>query len=151
MSIPDPLVHAGLPRRLAAMVYDAFLLFAVLFLAIALLLPFTGGEALPADRPWLHLAFQVYLLAVCLAFFAWFWVHGGQTLGMRAWRLRVLTLDGRPLAWRAAVLRFFAAGLSWLPAGLGFLWVLVDHDRLAWHDRLSGTALVVLPKRGARG
>ena len=82
-------------------------------------------------------------------FFALFWRLGGQTLGMRAWRLQARSEAG-PLSWRQAWLRSVAALLSWLPAGLGFLWSLADADRLAWHDRLSGTRLVVVPKRRQR-
>jgi uncharacterized RDD family membrane protein YckC len=90
--------------------------------------------------------FQTYLLGVMLVFFSWFWLHGGQTLGMRAWRLRVVSRDGAPLRARQALARFGWALPSLLCFGLGLLWVLVDKERLAWHDRLSGTRLVLLPK-----
>ncbi len=143
---------AALPRRLAAMVYDALLLFGVLFAAalpvVALGAWYWGAEAFTSDaplanRPW----FTAYLLAVSYIFYGWFWTHGGQTLGMRAWKLQVLTTTGAPLDWWDAFRRFAAALLSWLPAGLGFIWQLVDRERLSWHDRLSGTRLVRIPKK----
>jgi uncharacterized RDD family membrane protein YckC len=61
---------------------------------------------------------------------------------MRAWKLRIVGADGRPPGWGRSLLRFAAGLVSWAALGLGFLWVLVDRERLAWHDRLSGTRLV---------
>ncbi|WJW74905.1 RDD family protein [Thiohalobacter sp. IOR34] len=138
---PD-LPHAGLLRRLAAMCYDSLLLLAVLFVASALVLPFTGGEAVAPGNPF----FSTYLLFVCYFFFAWFWIHGGQTLGMRAWRLRVQRPDGGPISWAQALLRFFAAIPSLALFGLGYLWILVDRERMSWNDRFSETVVVVLPQ-----
>jgi len=137
MSEPD--VH--LLRRLGAMLYDTLLLLAVLFVA-ALPLPLIP-ESIRFDA-WVRYTTLAYLLAVSFAFFGWFWTHGGQTLGMRAWRIRVVAEAGAPLSWRLAGRRFAWALLSWGMAGLGFLWSLVDPQRLAWHDRLSGTRLISL-------
>ncbi|HXH02197.1 MAG TPA: RDD family protein [Candidatus Competibacteraceae bacterium] len=137
-----PLPHAGLLPRLGAMLYDSLLLLALWLVATALLLPFTGGEAIaPGNR-----FYFAYLVLVSFAFLGGFWVHGGQTLGMRAWRLRVQQHDGRPLTWRHALLRFLLALLSWLPLGLGYWWLLVDPERMTWHDRWSGTVVVRLPR-----
>lgn len=138
------LPHAGLPRRLAAIVYDTLLALAVLFFAAALALPFTHGEAVKPHNP----LFTAYLFLVLYFFFAWFWIHGGQTLGMRAWRLRVQTEEGKPISWGQAMLRYLAAWASFLAAGLGYLWMLVDRKKLTWHDRFSDTVIVVLPKPG---
>ena len=79
-------------------------------------------------------------------FFTWFWVHGGQTVGMRAWRLRVVSFDGERIGWRTAAIRFLLAIVSAAMLGLGYLWVLIDPERLAWHDRLSKSRVVLLPK-----
>lgn len=76
------------------------------------------------------------------------WRRGGQTLGMRPWRLRVSGSDGGLAPWRRLWLRYAVGTLSVLAAGLGFWWAWIDRDRLAWHDRLSGTRLVRMPKRG---
>ena len=133
----------SLLRRLAAMVYDTLLLVAILFIATALVLPLTGGEAVESGNPF----FSVYILCVCFFFFGWFWTHRGQTLGMRAWRIRVQQPEGEPITWRQALLRFLAALVSWLALGLGFLWMLFDRDGLTWHDRWSNTRLVMLRKR----
>ena len=86
---------------------------------------------------------QLYLLGCPFVFFGWFWTHGGQTLGMRAWRLRLLDAEGGPVTWRQSLLRVAGAYLSALALGVGYLWVLFDRAGLAWHDRLSGTRLVM--------
>ncbi len=138
----------GLLRRLAALLYDSLLVAALLMLATVPYVMLTDGAAVPH---WVRVLFQTYLLAVMFGFFSWFWLHGGQTLGMRAWRLRVVSRDGGPIRPRQALARFGWALPSLLLLGLGLLWVLVDKERLAWHDRLSGTRLVLLPKTKNRG
>jgi uncharacterized RDD family membrane protein YckC len=122
---------------LAAIVYDLVLLMAVLFAATALVLPLNAGEAFTARQ----IVYPLYLLIVSFLFYGWFWTHGGQTLGLRAWSLKILTFDRETLNWKQALLRFFAAILSWIFCGLGFLWMLVDKNQRSWHDHLSKTAL----------
>lgn len=134
---------AGLLRRLVALVYDSLILLA-LWLTAAV--PFVWIANGAPQGPLIRAAFQLYLLAIAFAFFGWFWVHGGQTLGMRAWRLKVVDNEGRALTWAQATRRFAAAIPSLLCAGIGLLWVMHDRERRAWHDRLSGTRVVVLPK-----
>ena len=128
----------GLPRRFAAMVYDSLLLVAVLFAATVLVLPLTRGLAIePGDA--LHGLYVLYLLGVSYVYFGWFWIHGGQTLGMRAWHFRIRTETGAALTWRRAALRFGWALLSWAALGSGFLWQVFDREHRSWHDRLSRT------------
>lgn len=141
MSANTPLPRAGLWRRIAALVYDALLIFSLLFAAAAVALVLTGGEAVAAGNP----LFQLYLITVIVLFYGWCWTHGGQTLGMKAWRLQLRSRDGRPIGWPRVLGRCAAGALSWAALGLGYLWLLFDRDRLTWHDRLSGTEIVVLP------
>ena len=129
----------GLVRRLGAMTYDGLLLISVLFVATLAVLPLTGGEAVSGG----NLMYAGYLLLITYIYFTGQWVHGGHTLGMRAWRIRLLKSDGSRPDWPACSLRFAAALLCWLPAGLGFLSGVARPDQLAWHDRVSGTRLVV--------
>ena len=136
--------HAGLLRRLGAMLYDGFLLAGVMIVA-AIPLPFFQSAA--DGSAWVRALIQIYLVLVCFLFFGWFWTHGGQTLGMRAWRLQLYRIDGQHLAWSTAVVRFLSALLSWLALGLGFVWVAIDPQNRAWHDRLSKSIVVVLPPR----
>ncbi len=132
---------AGLFRRLMAMLYDMLLLLSLLLFATALALLVTRGTL-----DYHHPLFRTYLFFVCFFFYAWFWTHGGQTLGMRAWRLRVQRLDGRPITLWQALLRFLAAIPSWALLGLGYLWILVDKNRMALHDRISESVIVRLTK-----
>ncbi len=137
----------GFFRRLAAILYDLLVFAAVLLVAtVPYVLIAHGAPTSPGGQT----LFRCYVLVVAFLFFGWFWVHGGQSLGMRAWRLRLVSQSGGAVSWKQAVLRFFAAILSWVPAGAGFLWILVDRDRRAWHDRLSGTRVVVIPKAGRK-
>ncbi len=131
----------GLLRRLAALAYDALLLFAVLFAATVPVLLFTGGRAVDPNDP----VFTAYLLAVSYAWFGWCWTRSGQTLGMRAWRMRVCTREGTRLGWWRSLGRFAAALVSIGTAGAGLLWVAVDRDRRSLHDRLSGTVVEMVP------
>ena len=138
---------AGLMRRLAAMLYDTLLLAAIAMVATGLLLPLTGGKAITAEsHPALGAAYRALLLGIVFAFYGLFWTRRGQTLGMQSWRLRVEREDGGLLGWNDVLRRLAAALLSLLPLGLGWLWVLFDPGKRAWHDRLSGTRVVLVPK-----
>jgi len=131
-------------RRLAAIFYDGWLVAALWLLGAIADTFLRAGLNLPPDAS--HLPLQLYLLAAPALFFGWFWTHGGQTLGMRAWRLKLLGRDGAPASWRQALIRYAAAWLSLLACGFGYLWIWFDRDGQAWHDRLSGTRLVLLRK-----
>jgi len=143
---PDP-ERAGLPRRLGALLYDGLLLLAVLMVATALFLPLTGGEAVdPRRDPLLELVYRAVLLLLITGFFGLSWTRRGQTLGMASWRLRLEREDGTLPGWGDVLRRLGWALVSLLPLGLGFLWIAFDPQRRAWHDRLSGTRVVVVPK-----
>lgn len=130
---------AGLLPRIGAAVYDALLLLALFFLATALVDPFLPDDHVPAGTLW----FQLYLLLVSYLFNGWFWTHGGQTLGMRAWRLRVTDESGQSIHWGRAGLRFLCAVPIWLTL-VGLLFCI--GGGLAPQDRLSRTRVVRLAK-----
>ena len=143
---------AGLLRRLGAMLYDLLIVGALMFIVTALFLPFTGGEAItPGESGALERIYQAALLLVVVLFFGVFWTWRGQTIGMLAWRLRVQRPDGSTLAWRDALIRLAGACVSLAALGLGYFWIWIDREKLAWHDRWSGTRVVVLPKRKESG
>lgn len=75
------------------------------------------------------------------------WRGGGQTLGMRPWRLRVVAADGGAATRHALWLRYAVGTVSLFAAGMGFWWAWFDRDRLTWHDRASGTRLLRMPKQ----
>lgn len=128
----------GLPRRLGAILYDSLLLLGLLMLATALLMPLAGGAIEIND-----IAYRLYLLAVVTGYFAGFWLASGQTLGMRTWKIRLIRSDGQRLTLGDVIRRLLFALVSWVPLGLGFWWLLRSDQRLAWHDRWSGTELVM--------
>ena len=142
----------GLLRRLAAVFYDCLLLAALLMLASALVvIPLGAGLEVEVHIISQNPVYRLYLILVIVVFFCGFWLRGGQTLGMRAWRLMVVRDDGSPPTLRDALVRFAAAMLSWAALGIGFLWSLFNAEKLTWHDRLSGTRLVILEKPKKRG
>ena len=128
----------GLPRRLGAILYDSLLLLGLLMLATALLMPLAGGAIEISN-----IAYRLYLLAVVTGYFAGFWLASGQTLGMRTWKIRLIRSDGQGLTLGDVIRRLLFALVSWAPLGLGFWWLLRSGQRLAWHDRWSGTELVM--------
>ncbi|MGB5201394.1 MAG: RDD family protein [Sedimenticolaceae bacterium] len=135
----------GLWHRLAAIFYDSWLVAAIWLLGATVETFIRAGLGTGGDAG-SHWPLQAFLLLSPALFFGWFWTHGGQTLGMRAWRLKLLDSSGNPVTWRQSLIRYGAAWLSLLALGLGYVWVWIDPQGLSWHDRLSGTRLVVLEK-----
>nr|VFJ60659.1 MAG: Uncharacterized membrane protein YckC, RDD family [Candidatus Kentron sp. FM] len=139
----------GFFRRLGAIIYDSLILFAILIFAHLPLQALLGTATITPDDTW-HPAYQAYLLGVCFLYFGWCWTHGGQTLGMRTWRICLRSKPtgsgSGPVSWGRSGIRFLCAILSWSVFGAGFLWVIVDRERMSWHDRLSGTELVLIPR-----
>lgn len=131
--------------RLAAAAYDLFPLIGLWMLTVGLAMLVVHGDVDVAHPSSLYRnALRATLLAVTAAYFVLSWSRGGQTIGMRAWRLRVVSADGSALPWPRAILRFALALLSLLACGLGFLWCLVDRQRRGWHDLGSRSMLVRL-------
>ena len=152
----------GLRLRLAALVYEATLLFGVVFGASYVLIAATGWTyPLPAARRW---TLQAVVFIVVGLYFVYCWTHGGQTLALKAWRLRVARADGSPVRLGQAILRYLLAWHLFLPGlisivlfpatpwlnlaarVLGMLGMLalvnLDPQRQAVHDRLLGTRLL---------
>jgi uncharacterized RDD family membrane protein YckC len=130
------------------MFYDLLLVLALLMVITALFLPLTGGEAITTDRVGaFEYAYRVVLLVAMVFYFGWSWTRRGQTVGMIAWRLRLERADGSLLNWKQTITRMAAATVSLAAAGLGYFWIWIDRDKLAWHDRWTDTRVVVLAKR----
>ena len=137
---------APLWRRLLAIFYDTMVLACVAFIA------WQPVPLLPDDL-WPEILSRgirlSYLVVVTFMFFGWFWTHGGQTIGMRAWKIKLVSADsitepGKLPGWSQAWIRYCLALVSWFVFGLGFIWSLFDTQRRTWHDRGSSTRLVVI-------
>ena len=151
---PAPTTTAPAPRpralvgwRLLALVYDALPVLALWLLVGAV---FTVGYTLAGHpvreniRPFSALQWIEWLCCwgVTGAYAVLSWRRGGQTLGMRPWRLRVADTAGAAASTPALLRRYAWGTLSLLVAGAGFWWAWIDRDRLTWHDRLSGTRML---------
>jgi uncharacterized RDD family membrane protein YckC len=138
---------AGFGRRIAALLYDCLLLAALLMMFTGGALFFTHGHAVERSTvgAWFYL-YQAGLLAVIAGYYLLNWMHSGQTLGMRAWHLRLVTDTGQRVRLQRAALRLLFGVIAWLPVGLGVLWLYADPEHLAIHDRLSKTRVVHLER-----
>lgn len=142
----NPLANAPLWRRLAALFYDVLVLLALWMAAAGLVLLAFQGEVDVAHQPPLyHAVLQVALLVPTVLYFAVSWSRGGQTIGMRAWRVRLIDAQGRSPALAQSLLRFVLASLSMLLLGAGFFWCLFDRDHRAWHDVMLDTRMLRMP------
>lgn len=134
---PKPPAHIG--WRLLALLYDFFPVFGLWFLVAAVFVAIrrdaiTGGA--------LGLLAFTLMWVVTGAYAVVSWRRGGQTLGMRPWRLRVVAADGGRASRQALLLRYAVGSVSLLLGGLGFWWAWVDRAGLTWHDRASSTRMI---------
>jgi uncharacterized RDD family membrane protein YckC len=129
------------------MVYDLLILVAMWLMIGFAHAALRGVDNLETSSELQYTLFP-FLLGGTFLFYYWFWSHGGQTLGMRAWRLQVVDghLDGRPVNLLQCLSRFLIAILSFCSFGLGYLWLFVSPSGDTWHDSLSNTRTLVLPK-----
>lgn len=113
---------AGSFRRLAAGVYDGLLLLAVLMLSTAALQGFTGGEAITYDAvgAWEY-AYRATIAALVATYYGVAWTRRGQTLGMKAWKLRLERTDGLLPRWGDVLRRLGCAAPLYLLAIAGVL------------------------------
>ena len=128
--------QAGLARRLGAIFYDMLIVVSVCFFVTIAWTAYGVTFGHPLYR--LYIA-SLYLLT--FLYFSWCWMHGGQTLGMKVWKIRLLR-TGRRFGWLAAMARAGIALVSAAAFGAGFWWALFDRDGLTWHDRLSDSRIV---------
>lgn len=133
--IQDP---TSIGRRLGAMLYEGLAVFAILiafFLFPQIVLQGFGFQP-SGKQQWLH------IFLVLLLYFVWCWLHGGQTLPMKTWKLRLVDHSGAPPRPLQAILRYMAAWPSICLFGIGIFWALVDREGLFLHDRIAGTRIV---------
>ncbi|OAN19067.1 hypothetical protein A3K86_01460 [Photobacterium jeanii] len=149
-------VYAGVLRRLGAWLYDLLIVVAILMLAggiamaVVASLQYLGvvdtsgyqdvGEYL-GKHPIAGILYPGYLTVVIVAFYAYFWCQSGQTLGMRAWKLRVQNADGSNIGFTQALIRMATSAF-----GLGNFIALFGKDKKAFQDLMAECEVIVLPK-----
>ena len=135
--------YVGLIRRIFAIFYDSFLLIAILFIVSGIAIALNQGAAIESNNTFYPL-YVIIVFGLSYLYFAWFWIHGGQTLGMKTWRIQLHSANNKKISWKIASIRFFGALLSWAGGGLGFIWAFIDKKNRCWHDLLSHTELLDL-------
>ncbi|KVT95854.1 hypothetical protein WK60_09820 [Burkholderia ubonensis] len=161
---PPPATPPSVRRRLAALLYEGVLLFGIVFFAgLAFALATQQRNGLVH-----HNLLAAWIALVVGAYFVWFWTHGGQTLPMKTWRLKIESASGRPLSAGHALVRYALGWLWFLPPlalhpllslsvpvtlALAGAWIGVwagaarlHPDRQFPHDRLARTRVVALPR-----
>ncbi len=137
----------NLLRRMAALIYDTFLILPLIMLlvAIAMGLQLVAGGGTSAE-PIDPVLVQLLSVLAVMGFYIAFWRIKGQTLGMQAWRIQLRSFEGGEVSAGRCLLRCLGAVLSLIPLGLGFWWCLLDRRNRYWHDYLSRTELQLLAK-----
>lgn len=137
-------IPIGLVKRFIIMFYDSILLFALLmFFGLIISVPLDiayDGQTISIK----YILFMLYIQAVAFLFFGWCWTRGGQTLGSKTWRIKLVSDTGNSVTWKQALLRYIGSLLCWASLGAGFLWCYTNKNRLAWNDIISKTRLVKL-------
>jgi uncharacterized RDD family membrane protein YckC len=144
MTSPATPEYAGLWPRLASAVYDALPVISLWFLVGMGAVALNDGQAVTGTPG--RLALLAAMLASTLFYFAVSWRRAGQTLGMRAWRLRMVAADGTTLGGRRALWRAIWGLALALPAGIGLISVPFDRERRSLADMVCGTRVLRLPR-----
>jgi|SRR5690554_857419 len=149
---PQKAPTAGVLRRFAGLTYDALLLLAISIgygaLATWVNVLLQGQPPEGEKVQWGHWGLLMFLgwMIVLVIFFCYFWRRSGQTLGMRAWRMKLVSQDLTTPSLKQCLIRCLVAPFSLLFLGLGYFWRWFDPQKLTLHDRLSKTQVVLLPK-----
>jgi uncharacterized RDD family membrane protein YckC len=125
-------------RRIAAGVYDLFPVLAIWMIVTFAVTGVRGMRAVPPYSIW----FELLLLACAFAYFGLSWRRGGQTLGMRAWRIAVVDAHGGAVGWGRWLLRFAVMLVSLAAGLLGVLWGFFEPKRRMWHDLAARTRVI---------
>ncbi len=129
----------------ASLIYESLVVIALSLAATAIFVLLLGEATAGVKRYFL----QLFLWLIVGVYFVWCWQRKGQTLAMQTWQLKLLNQDAQLLSLKAAIVRYMLASLSLMVFGLGFLWVMVDRDRLFLHDRLLKNKIIYAPRKAA--
>lgn len=130
--------YCTLPRRLMIMLYDSLIMLGLLMVATAIALPFGETEKLALRDFW----FTLWLILVCFLYLAGCWHSAGMTVGMRAWRVKIVNANGGKISWLRCLLRFLVGFVSIGALGIGLIWALFDKKKRCWHDFAGHTLLI---------
>ena len=122
-------------KRIAATIYDLFLLLGVWFTVGSIALWANGGEIL---NPWIGLSLVLFST---WSFYSYFWTHGNKTLGMAVWKIEIYSLDGKKVTLKQTTIRFFLNLVVVLLAGIPLLQIYFSKDGKSISDALSKTNL----------
>ena len=131
-------VFPGFWRKIICLLYESLILLAIIFIASFIFHLVFRDTSTSYFKP----LYQFYLFFIMGYYFIWFWTHGGQTLAMQTWKIRIVTSEGQKLNNRQAIMRYLLAVTGTLFFGAGFLWALIDREHQYLHDRLTGTRLI---------
>lgn len=156
-----PVLIAPLRRRLLAMIYDGLLLMAILFCVVMVylsiivisgdpnpdLLNAREGDVItelePVEMGWPIYPITIFVYAL---FYVYFWRNSGQTLGMRAWKIKLVSANYSPPDTIQCLQRLFWGAISFLLFGMGYWLLLFDREKGTLHDRLSSTKVIQLTR-----
>ncbi|HQU98776.1 MAG TPA: RDD family protein [Nitrosomonas sp.] len=139
----DSVTSSGIPKlwqRLLCLLYDFLLLFAVIFMASLVFVPLFSS----IDPLYFKPFYQFYLLTIMGVYFIWFWTHGGQTLAMQTWKLRIVDSKGQSITKKQAITRYLLALVLYPFFFITLIWMFFDRDRQFLHDRIAGTRIIKL-------
>jgi len=125
-------------RRTLCLIYDFLLFLAIWFVASFIFIMIVQDTNFDYFKP----IYQFYSLSVIGIYFIWFWTHGGQTLAMQTWKMRVVAKNGTTLSMKQAITRYIFAVIGITSFGIGIIWALFDRDQQFLHDRLAGTRII---------
>ncbi len=129
-------------RRFAAMFYDLFPLLGLWIVGAGLwVLVLHRGYDPQHPNLALRVLLDAWLFVIAAAYFVASWTRLGATIGMRAWKLKLMRDDGARIDARTALGRYVLALLSLAVLGAGFWYALFDPERRTWHDRVCGTRM----------
>lgn len=123
---------------MAALLYDIFPILGIFLITSLFLVLLRGGEEVRPGTVWL----QLLLLAEVYLYFTYSWLKGGQTLGMRAWKLGIQS--HQTMTWGQGTLRFLVGLISTALLGLGLWWRRFDAEGLTWMDRVCHRPVISL-------
>jgi uncharacterized RDD family membrane protein YckC len=142
-------MSASLFRRLASIFYDTLIILALYVLVgfvIVSIYNITHENNFPGAFP-LSISLSIFF-SLSVLFYTYFWRSGGQTLGMRAWRIKIINSDtDKPITLTQCLLRCASAFFSIISFGLGYMWLLWDKQEKTWHDHASFTRIIHIPKK----